>query len=52
MVWQFECPNDGCDYSRSANDEEQVIESAQQHIGDKHGNMPTRDEAEQYVIGP
>lgn len=52
MVWEFDCPEDGCDYVASDNEEGQVIENAQQHMRDKHGDMPTREEIEQYVIGP
>lgn len=52
MVWEFECPRDGCAYSTQGNDEDSVVEDAQQHVGDKHGNTPTRDEIEPYVIGP
>lgn len=50
MVWQFECPE--CDYTTSRNDEDEAVEDAQQHVGDQHGNVPTREEIEPYVIGP
>lgn len=52
MVWEFQCPVDGCEFSSSANEETELIEAAQQHVGDKHGNMPTREEVEQQIIGP
>lgn len=50
MVWEYDCPD--CDFSTQDNEEETVIESAQQHVRDAHGDMPTRDEVEPYVIGP
>ena len=52
MVWEFQCQVDDCEFSASGNDEDVVVESAQQHMRDKHGNMPTRDEIRQFVIGP
>lgn len=52
MVWEYECPVDDCDFSRQANEEGPVVESAQQHTRDAHGNMPTREEVEPHVIGP
>ena len=52
MVWQFDCPNDDCEYVTSGNEAESLIEAAQQHMRDKHGRMPKRDEAEQFLIGP
>lgn len=52
MVWAFQCPETDCEYSTQANEEGTVIESAQQHMGDTHGDMPTRDEVEEFVIGP
>lgn len=51
-MWAFECPEDDCDFSTSRNEEAEAIEDAQQHMDDKHGNMPTREEIEPYVIGP
>lgn len=52
MVWEYQCPVDGCSFSASGNDEDELVEAAQQHVGDKHGDVPTRDEVEQYVMGP
>lgn len=52
MVWEFQCPHDGCEYASQGNDQNDVVESAQQHVGDAHGDTPTRDEIEPYVIGP
>lgn len=52
MVWEFQCPVDDCEFSASGNDQDVIVESAQQHVGDKHGDMPTRDEIVEYVIGP
>lgn len=52
MAWEFQCYVDGCDYSATENDQEQLIENAQQHVGDAHGDTPTREEVEEYVIGP
>lgn len=52
MVWEFRCPVDDCEFSSSGNEEGEVVESAQQHMGDTHGNMPPRDEIEGNVIGP
>lgn len=52
MVWEFQCPVEGCDYTDTANAEPQLVENAQQHMGDKHGSTPTRDEVEQHVVGP
>lgn len=52
MVWEFQCPVNECTFSSSGNEEEKIIENAQQHIRDKHGDMPTRDEVEQHMIGP
>lgn len=52
MAWEFQCPVHECDYDRTRNEEVRLIEDAQQHMDGKHGNMPTRDEVEQYVVGP
>lgn len=52
MVWEFQCPVDGCSFVVDDNKEDVVIEAAQQHHRDDHGDMPTRDEVEPYVIGP
>jgi len=52
MVWEFECPTGDCEYAARDNKQGQVIESAQQHMRDKHDDMPTRDDVEQFVIGP
>ncbi|MFC7153900.1 hypothetical protein ACFQPA_00325 [Halomarina halobia] len=52
MVWEFQCPVDDCEYSNRDNEEAVVIEGAQEHVRDAHGDMPTRDEVEEYVIGP
>lgn len=52
MVWAFECPVDDCGFSTSGNEQAALVEDAQQHIGDKHGDTPTRDEVVPHVIGP
>lgn len=52
MVWEFECPVDDCDFAQQGNEQDVVVESAQQHTRDAHGEMPTRDEVEPHVIGP
>ncbi len=52
MVWEFQCPVDDCEFSKQANEEALIIESAQDHTRDTHGTTPTREEVEQYVIGP
>lgn len=52
MVWAFECPVDDCGFSKQDNEKDTVIESAQQHTRDTHGDMPTREEVEPHVIGP
>lgn len=52
MVWQYQCPVDGCEFSASDNEEPKVVESAQQHASDAHGATPTREEVEEYVVGP
>ncbi len=52
MVWEFQCPTNGCAYTASDNEQNQVIENAQQHMRDKHDNMPTQDDVVRYVVGP
>lgn len=52
MAWEFQCPVDGCEFSTTGNREGDIVEAAQQHMGDAHGDVPTRDEIEPYVIGP
>lgn len=52
MVWEFQCPVDDCEFSASGNEEDGLVEDAQQHVGDKHGNVPTRDEVERHIVGP
>lgn len=52
MVWEFQCPVNDCDFSSTGNEEGAVVEKAQQHMGDKHDNMPTRDEVEGLMTGP
>lgn len=52
MVWEYQCPVDECEFSKQANEEAMVIESAQDHTRNAHGNTPSREEVEQYVIGP
>lgn len=52
MVWEFTCPEDGCDYSTTGNEQRQLVEDAQQHVGDAHGDVPTREEVEALVVGP
>lgn len=52
MVWEYTCPVDGCEFSASGNEEGEVVESAQQHVGDKHGDVPTREEVERHLVGP
>lgn len=52
MVWEFSCPVNECDFSASGNDQRQIIENAQQHNRDKHGDMPTREEVEEHIVGP
>jgi predicted small metal-binding protein len=52
MVWEFQCPVNDCTFSTQANEEAQVIESAQDHTRNDHGTTFTREEVEQYVTGP
>jgi predicted small metal-binding protein len=52
MVWEFQCPVNECMFSTQANEESQVIESAQDHTREAHDLIPSREEVEQYVIGP
>lgn len=52
MVWEFQCPTDGCEFSSQGNEEPKVVESAQQHMRDEHGNSATRDDVETYIVGP
>lgn len=52
MVWEFDCPVDGCEFTYQANEEDEVVESGQQHVRDQHGDTPTRDETVQQVTGP
>lgn len=52
MVWEFQCPADDCEFSKQANEETTVIESAQDHMRNAHGNTPPREDIEQFVIGP
>lgn len=52
MVWEYQCPVEDCEFSTQTNEEEQVIESAQDHTRNVHGTTPSREEVEQYVIGP
>ncbi|MFB6131055.1 MAG: DUF1059 domain-containing protein [Salinigranum sp.] len=50
MAYLFECPD--CDYSMTGNEMGPVVENAQQHVRDAHGDMPTRDEVVEFVTGP
>lgn len=52
MAWEFRCPIEGCEFADSDDDQLQLVENARQHMADKHGNTATRDEVEQYVVGP
>lgn len=52
MAWEYQCPVDGCEFSATGNDEDALVEAAQQHGGDAHGDLPTRDEVERFVVGP
>lgn len=52
MVWEFQCPADDCSFSSNGNDQDRIVENAQQHVRDKHGDTPTRDEVEQHLVGP
>lgn len=52
MVWEFQCPVDDCGFSYQANEQGRVVESAQEHIRDAHGDMPTREEVESSIVGP
>lgn len=52
MAWEFQCPIDECAFSSTGNVEDTVVENAQQHMRDKHGEMQTQDEVEPYVFGP
>lgn len=52
MVWEFQCPVADCEFTTRANEEDRVVESAQEHVGDAHGDMPTRKEVEASIVGP
>jgi len=52
MVWEYQCPTNGCEFVTQRNEEPDLIEDAQQHMRDKHGESATRDDVEQYVLGP
>lgn len=52
MVWEFECPVEDCEFTQRGNAQDAVVESAQQHTRDAHGELPTRDEVEPHVFGP
>lgn len=52
MVWEYQCPVDGCGFSERGNDEPEVVEAAQQHGRDAHGDTPTREEVEASLVGP
>lgn len=51
VVWEYQCPVDGCEFSAGGNDEDELVEAARQHVGDAHGDTPTRDEVEGYLVG-
>lgn len=52
MAWEFDCPADGCEFTHQANDQDEAVESGQQHLMDRHDESPTRDEVRQHVTGP
>lgn len=52
MVWEFQCPVNDCEFSKQTNEEAQVTESAQYHTRTVHEMTPSREEIEQYIIGP
>jgi len=52
MTYDYQCPNPNCEYSAEANDTENVVEDAQQHHQDKHGDSATRDDVEERTVGP
>ena len=52
MVWEFQCPVDDCGFSATANRESALVEVAQDHVGDAHGDTPTREWVESYLVGP
>ena len=50
MAYEFDCPD--CEFTTSRNEIDPVVENAQQHVRDAHGDMPKRDEVVPYVSGP
>ena len=44
MAYQFECPQQGCEFMVRANDEDEVVDVAQEHARDKHGMSMSRDD--------
>lgn len=52
MAYNYDCPEPNCEYSTQHNDMEDVVEDAQQHRQDKHGDSATRDDVEERIVGP
>jgi predicted small metal-binding protein len=50
MAYEFDCPD--CDFTSQGNEMDPVVESAQQHVRDAHGDMPEREEVVPHISGP
>ncbi|WP_121821126.1 DUF1059 domain-containing protein [Halostella salina] len=52
MPYSYDCPARDCEYSAQDNEMGVVVENAQQHRQDKHGESATREDVEERIVGP
>lgn len=51
MPFEYQCPVTDCDFSAQDNEQDDVVEAAQQHHRDAHGNTAKRDAVLESVVG-
>lgn len=51
MPYEYQCPVTDCEFSTQNNEQDEVVEAAQQHHRDRHGNTATRDEVIESIVG-
>lgn len=51
MPYEYQCPVTDCDFSAQDNEQDDVVEAAQQHQRDRHENTATRDEVVESIVG-
>ncbi len=51
MPYEYQCPVTDCEFATQNNEQDAVVEAAQQHHRDRHGNTATRDEVIESIVG-